>query len=302
MTDIPYTHGHDDSVLRSHRWRTAENSAGLPAGPPPARACRCSTWGAARAPSPADLARRVAPGRVIGIDAVRTRCWPRPGPSPRRRPWPTSRSRWAPSSTSGSPTTPSTWSTPTRCSSTSATRWPPWSRCAGCAGPAGVVAARDGDYPAFRYFPDDPDLDRAIAAYGELTRVNGANWDAGRPAARPGPTPPDSPRWSPSASAWCFATPEERGVVGRPVGRPVHPVGPGRAAGGPRDRHAGRPRRRSPPPGAGGRRRRTAGSPCSTARCWPRPDSDPAARGSPAGRRPRAPRASRKRPGASTIG
>ena len=23
-----YTHGHDDSVLLSHRWRTAENSAG----------------------------------------------------------------------------------------------------------------------------------------------------------------------------------------------------------------------------------------------------------------------------------
>jgi len=23
-----YTHGHHDSVLRSHRWRTAENSAG----------------------------------------------------------------------------------------------------------------------------------------------------------------------------------------------------------------------------------------------------------------------------------
>ena len=27
MSDV-YTHGHHDSVLRSHRWRTAENSAG----------------------------------------------------------------------------------------------------------------------------------------------------------------------------------------------------------------------------------------------------------------------------------
>jgi len=26
--NVPYTHGHHDSVLRSHRWRTAENSAG----------------------------------------------------------------------------------------------------------------------------------------------------------------------------------------------------------------------------------------------------------------------------------
>src|ERR1019366_4284434 len=28
MTDVPYTHGHHESVLRSHRWRTAANSAG----------------------------------------------------------------------------------------------------------------------------------------------------------------------------------------------------------------------------------------------------------------------------------
>ncbi|HZA75320.1 MAG TPA: hypothetical protein VE623_02905 [Acidimicrobiales bacterium] len=45
-----YTHGHDDSVLRSHRWRTAENSAAyllsrLGAGMP------CSTWAADRARS-----------------------------------------------------------------------------------------------------------------------------------------------------------------------------------------------------------------------------------------------------------
>ena len=26
--EVTYTHGHADSVLRSHRWRTAENSCG----------------------------------------------------------------------------------------------------------------------------------------------------------------------------------------------------------------------------------------------------------------------------------
>ncbi len=75
--------------------------------------------------------------------------------------------------------------------------------------PGGIVAVRDGDYPGFRYYPDDPDLDRAIAAYGELTRRNGANWDAGRRLLA----------WAraagfasvaPSASTWCFATPEDR--------------------------------------------------------------------------------------------
>lgn len=39
-----YTHGHHESVLRSHTWRTAENSA-------------------------AYLLRVLAPGRVLGIDA-----------------------------------------------------------------------------------------------------------------------------------------------------------------------------------------------------------------------------------------
>ena len=29
MTEDQYTHGHHESVLRSHRWRTAENSAGF---------------------------------------------------------------------------------------------------------------------------------------------------------------------------------------------------------------------------------------------------------------------------------
>jgi SAM-dependent methyltransferase len=75
--------------------------------------------------------------------------------------------------------------------------------------PGGVVAARDADYPGMRYFPDDPELERAFAAYGALTRVNGANWDAGRRLLH----------WAqstgfasvvPSASAWCFATPEDR--------------------------------------------------------------------------------------------
>ena len=63
-----YTHGHHESVLRSHVWRTAENSAGhllphlqsghdvLDVGCGPGTITR-------------DLARIVAPGRVLGIDS-----------------------------------------------------------------------------------------------------------------------------------------------------------------------------------------------------------------------------------------
>jgi hypothetical protein len=75
--------------------------------------------------------------------------------------------------------------------------------------PGGTVAVRDSDYPTFTLYPGDVDLDRAIAAYGALTRFNGANWDAGRLLLH----------WAnqvgfaevaPSASVWCFATPAER--------------------------------------------------------------------------------------------
>ncbi|MCT9820912.1 methyltransferase domain-containing protein [Microbacterium sp. W1N] len=63
-----YTHGHHESVLRSHRWRTAENSAAyllphLRAG------LDLLDVGAGPGTITLDLAARVAPGRVRGIDA-----------------------------------------------------------------------------------------------------------------------------------------------------------------------------------------------------------------------------------------
>lgn len=62
-----YTHGHHESVLRSHRWRTAENSAGyllphLTAG------MSLLDVGCGPGTITFDLARRVAPGRVVGVD------------------------------------------------------------------------------------------------------------------------------------------------------------------------------------------------------------------------------------------
>ena len=62
-----YTHGHHDSVMRSHRWRTAENSAAyllssLQSG------MSVLDVGCGPGTITADLARRVAPGSVLGID------------------------------------------------------------------------------------------------------------------------------------------------------------------------------------------------------------------------------------------
>ncbi len=66
--DERYLHGHHESVLRSHSWRTAQNSAGylLPHLEP---GLRVLDVGSGPGTITLDLARLVAPGRVVGIDA-----------------------------------------------------------------------------------------------------------------------------------------------------------------------------------------------------------------------------------------
>ncbi|HEY5224548.1 MAG TPA: methyltransferase domain-containing protein [Microbacteriaceae bacterium] len=63
-----YTHGHHESVLRSHTWRTVENSAAYLI-PHLFRGARVLDIGSGPGTITIDLARRVAPGAVIGIDA-----------------------------------------------------------------------------------------------------------------------------------------------------------------------------------------------------------------------------------------
>jgi ubiquinone/menaquinone biosynthesis C-methylase UbiE len=207
MSNVRYTHGHHDSVLRSHRWRTAENSAAylLPHLHP---SLSVLDVGCGPGTITTDLATRVAPGPVIGIDSSEAVI------DEARA----SAARSGPSSVTfevgdlfdlrfeddtfdvvhahqvlqhvGDPVAALT-------------------EMRRVCRPGGLVAVRDGDYPTFRYFPDSPGLDRALEAYGAVTRINGANWDAGRRllhwARAVGFT-----SVAPSASAWCFATPEER--------------------------------------------------------------------------------------------
>ncbi len=111
-----YTHGHAEPVLQSHRWRTAENSAAylLPALRP---GMDLLDVGCGPGTITVDLAARVAPGRVVGLDVVGgpagrgagRRGASRGGRDVRGRRRLRARRR---------PTPPSTSSTPTRCCST----------------------------------------------------------------------------------------------------------------------------------------------------------------------------------------
>ena len=65
---MTYTHGHHESVLRSHKWRTVDNSAAYLA-PHLTSGTSVLDLGCGPGTITADIGRRVAPGRVLGIDA-----------------------------------------------------------------------------------------------------------------------------------------------------------------------------------------------------------------------------------------
>jgi len=64
-----YTHGHHESVLRSHRWRTVENSAAY-LKPHLEQGLALLDIGCGPGTLTVDLAREVAPGTVTGVDAA----------------------------------------------------------------------------------------------------------------------------------------------------------------------------------------------------------------------------------------
>ncbi len=75
--------------------------------------------------------------------------------------------------------------------------------------PGGIVAARDGDYGAMRWFPEDPELEEWRTLYRRVAKSVGGEPDAGRRLLS----------WAQgagfvdvtaSSSSWSFATPEER--------------------------------------------------------------------------------------------
>ena len=200
-----YTHGHHESVLRSHTWRTVENSAaylldGLRPG------LEVLDVGCGPGTITVDLAARVAPGTVVGIDRADEVIAQ-------------ARSRAGRPANAGF-----------EVGDVYALDYPDDSfdlvhahqvlqhlsdpvaalrEMGRVCRPGGVVAARDADYASFAWAPDDPRLDHWLATYRSVARANGGDPDAGRHllgwANRAG-----FASVHPSASVWCFATPADR--------------------------------------------------------------------------------------------
>ncbi|GAA3023903.1 methyltransferase domain-containing protein [Streptosporangium longisporum] len=206
-TNAVYTHGHHESVLRSHRWRTAENSAAYLLGH-----LRPGTSlldvGCGPGTLTADLAARVAPGRVTAVEVSEEALGLARAEAGRRG---QDGIAFAVADVHALDFPDDTFDVvhahqvlqhvgdPVR-----ALR-----EMRRVCRPGGIVAVRDSDYTAFTWFPEVPALTEWLDLYRTAARANGGEPDAGRRllswARRAGFTDVTA-----TSSTWCFATPEDR--------------------------------------------------------------------------------------------
>ena len=178
MTSERYTHGHHESVLRSHLWRTARNSAGFLL-PHLVEGASLLDVGCGPGNITADLARRVTKGSVIGID---------------RSPEVVARAA-ADYPVSTYPTLSFREGDVYDLDFAEETfdvvyvhqvlqhLSDPVAALAEIhrvLKPSGLLAARDADYGGFFWSPDDPVLDRWLDLYHRVTQRNGADAHGGR--------------------------------------------------------------------------------------------------------------------------
>jgi SAM-dependent methyltransferase len=203
MTD--YLQGHHDSVLRSHRWRTAENSAGylLPHLRP---GMRVLDVGCGPGTITRDLGALVGPGgEVVGVDAsAEVVAQAAAGCDLPQVRFVVGDALRLDAPDGAYDVVHAHQVLQHLSDPVAALR-----EMLRVTRPGGVVAVRDADYAAMTWHPAVPALDRWLEVYRATARAHDAEPDAGRRllgwAQAAG-----SADVAASASAWCFATPEER--------------------------------------------------------------------------------------------
>ena len=197
-----YTHGHHESVLRSHRWRTVENSAAylLPHLKP---GLRLLDVGCGPGTITADLAQRLGASRVCGIDASADIV------DDARREYPDI--EFTVGDVNHLPFDDASWDIVHAHQLLQHVSDPvaALKEMRRVVRPGGIVAARDSDYATFTWHPHDDRLTRWLALYQEIALANGGEPNAGRRLFSWAQAAGFS-EVQPSASAWCFATPEDR--------------------------------------------------------------------------------------------
>ncbi|MEU6658167.1 methyltransferase domain-containing protein [Streptomyces sp. NPDC046821] len=203
-----YTHGHHESVLRSHTWRTAANSAAYLLGSLKPH-MKILDIGCGPGTITADLAALVPEGHVTGVDQAA-------GVLDQARATATERGLANVDFTTGD---------------IHALDFPDDTFCVVHAHqvlqhvgdpvaalremrrvtkPDGFIAVRDSDYASMSWYPLSPGMDDWLDLYRRVARANGGEPDAGRRlkswALEAGF---DTAHINSSSSTWCYSTPEE---------------------------------------------------------------------------------------------
>jgi len=202
-----YTHGHHDSVLRSHRWRTVENSAAylLPCLRP---GLDVLDVGCGPGTITVDLARRVGTGQVVGVDNVDEVLTVARAAAERDG---ISNARFAVGDAYDLDFDDGSFdivhahqvlqhlSDPVRA----------LVEMGRVCRHGGILAARDGDYGSFTWYPADPRLDLWLDIYDRVARHNGGEPDGGRRLVAWARAAGFSDVAA-TASAWCFSDADDR--------------------------------------------------------------------------------------------
>lgn len=206
-----YKVGHHESVLRSHRWRTVENSAAY-LRPHLQPGMSILDVGCGPGTITRELSRLVGPtGRVVGIDAAADVVQTAAATNDQNAPADPSNLRFEVGDVMALEFPAATFDVvhahqvlqhlPDPVAALQEMRR--------VTRPGGIIAVRDADYDAMTWFPKSPGMDAWLATYQAVAHAGGLQPNAGRRLLS----------WanqagladvSCSASVWCFATTEDR--------------------------------------------------------------------------------------------